>query len=460
MPPLGGKQPAEAGTTDGDVHVFRRRPVFPSLGLARLPCRRPPPGLLGGAWQATADFFQVGGMPFSYLVGSVIFATALWITSWITVPQPDRYFAADAAANSRGLTARKNGPERNRRKPRHQTAAGRPDHRHGRLPLGRPRRRPAGAAVPLGGKYALASGLMEISYNTGAKVILQGPCTYEVDSARGGFLSLGKLTAQSGERRGEGGRRMHTANPANPKSTIRNPSPLSPLLSPVRRPHSHRHRHRPGHGVRRGSHAGGRHGCPGVPGRDPGSDRRGQGQPSPRRVCREGEAVRVGAGEPVIRTIARKKNTAHRRSSAPCRRRTPCATAKLTPNSCCRLTRRSTTAWSSPAARKTALLFSIPLPAATTASCGLGDESGGRPTCPAASATRFGFRGPEAGDRVIVPDYPKTTNGRLTVAAWVMATGRPEWAMIAGNWGCPTRRARTPDSFILASKTTGTCPLA
>ena len=52
------------------------------------------------------------------------------------------------------------------------------------------------AAVPLGRKYELASGLMEITYQTGAKVILQGPCTYEVDSAAGGFLSLGKLTAR------------------------------------------------------------------------------------------------------------------------------------------------------------------------------------------------------------------------------------------------------------------------
>jgi hypothetical protein len=56
---------------------------------------------------------------------------------------------------------------------------------------------PSGAAaVPVGGKYALNSGLIEIAYQTGAKVILQGPCTYEVDSPSGGFLSLGKLTAR------------------------------------------------------------------------------------------------------------------------------------------------------------------------------------------------------------------------------------------------------------------------
>ena len=52
------------------------------------------------------------------------------------------------------------------------------------------------AHVPLGRKYKLDSGLMEITYDTGAKVILQGPMTYEVDSAAGGYLSFGKLTAK------------------------------------------------------------------------------------------------------------------------------------------------------------------------------------------------------------------------------------------------------------------------
>ena len=41
------------------------------------------------------------------------------------------------------------------------------------------------AYVPLGRRYALASGLMEISYDTGAKVILQGPCIYQVESGIG-----------------------------------------------------------------------------------------------------------------------------------------------------------------------------------------------------------------------------------------------------------------------------------
>lgn len=53
-----------------------------------------------------------------------------------------------------------------------------------------------GAHVPLGRKYVLTSGLMEITYRSGATVILQGPVTYEVDSPAGGHLTVGKLTAR------------------------------------------------------------------------------------------------------------------------------------------------------------------------------------------------------------------------------------------------------------------------
>ena len=107
--------------------------------------------------------------------------------------------------------------------------------------------------VPLGRKYALASGFLEITYNTGTKVILQGPCMYDVESSRGGFLSLGKLTARV-EKKGSGVggkdcrvvgranrqpslshkgtdqplRSPHAPYPANPKSEIRNPKSLIP----------------------------------------------------------------------------------------------------------------------------------------------------------------------------------------------------------------------------------------
>ena len=88
--------------------------------------------------------------------------------------------------------------------------------------------------VSLGDEFALASGLMEITYNTGAKVILQGPVTYSVE-ANGGYLAVGKLTGKL-EKRGEGreerGEIAANQQIPNPKSQIVSPSPLSSLLSP------------------------------------------------------------------------------------------------------------------------------------------------------------------------------------------------------------------------------------
>jgi hypothetical protein len=53
-----------------------------------------------------------------------------------------------------------------------------------------------GQRVAVGQTVAVASGLVEITYDTGAKVLLQGPVTYQVDSPRSGLLSVGKLTAR------------------------------------------------------------------------------------------------------------------------------------------------------------------------------------------------------------------------------------------------------------------------
>jgi hypothetical protein len=52
------------------------------------------------------------------------------------------------------------------------------------------------ALIHMGDRLALRSGLLELTYDTGARVILQGPVTYEVESPAGGFLSVGKLTAR------------------------------------------------------------------------------------------------------------------------------------------------------------------------------------------------------------------------------------------------------------------------
>jgi hypothetical protein len=51
-----------------------------------------------------------------------------------------------------------------------------------------------GDAVRLGQAYPLASGVLEITYFTGARIILNGLAVYEVDSRNGGFLYIGAMT--------------------------------------------------------------------------------------------------------------------------------------------------------------------------------------------------------------------------------------------------------------------------
>jgi hypothetical protein len=85
------------------------------------------------------------------------------------------------------------------------------------------------AAIRVGRKYELASGLLEISYLSGAKVILQGPCTYEIDSPAGGFLSLGKLTArveQGSGVRGQSSEHYPLSTSHNPLFSVRTPTAI------------------------------------------------------------------------------------------------------------------------------------------------------------------------------------------------------------------------------------------
>ena len=136
---------------------------------------------------------SLGGWLFSYAAATVIMAM-LALGAWVyKVP----------SENSRGLTAPENGSVAKGTAP--GTGSPRLDDSEvvGRI-TGTADCRWAGpqnvptVAVPVGRKYELASGLMEISYTSGAKVILQGPCAYEVDSPAGGFLSLGQTDARHG----------------------------------------------------------------------------------------------------------------------------------------------------------------------------------------------------------------------------------------------------------------------
>jgi hypothetical protein len=76
----------------------------------------------------------------------------------------------------------------------------------------------AGRPVSLGDRFDIHSGLLELTYDTGAKVILQGPVTYEIESPAGGYLSVGRLTAKLEKKSEVRGQRSESANQ---KSEIR-----------------------------------------------------------------------------------------------------------------------------------------------------------------------------------------------------------------------------------------------
>ncbi|NLF08616.1 MAG: hypothetical protein GX594_11660 [Pirellulaceae bacterium] len=137
--------------------------------------------------------FYVGGPVFSYMVASV-FMCFLLLGFWAYKLPSDRGSSIASNENSRGLTAFGEDSPHDRPAPvfvgRITGMAGvkwsdDPDY----LP-------PIGVNVRLGRQYKLKSGLMEITYKTGAKVILEGPCAYKVDSRTGGYLQQGKLTAR------------------------------------------------------------------------------------------------------------------------------------------------------------------------------------------------------------------------------------------------------------------------
>ncbi len=90
------------------------------------------------------------------------------------------------------------------------------------------------AHVPLERKYILSSGLLEITYDSGAKVILEGPCTYEVESTAGGYLALGKLTAKVASGQWPvASAKPQAANQKSPSSFILHPSSLFFVRTPT-----------------------------------------------------------------------------------------------------------------------------------------------------------------------------------------------------------------------------------
>ena len=148
----------------------------------RTPTVSYPPTFLSTAYHGTIGFFSQE-LPFSLLIATLLTGFGLWIASLVYVSSPEK-IAQDSSP-----------PVQSSFDPTLEVVGkitGMVDVRWSDINTSTE----TGHGVLLGRKYALATGLMEITYDTGAKVILQGPVTYEVESRNSGFLSVGKLTGK------------------------------------------------------------------------------------------------------------------------------------------------------------------------------------------------------------------------------------------------------------------------
>ena len=99
----------------------------------------------------------------------------------------------------------------------------------------------AGTPVRLNWTFLLTSGQLEMTYNSGASVLIEGPARYAVEQENGGFLTSGKLTVnvhrQGGgpgpqrEQIGKSDDRRRQSGPSNPEPL--RPPPVFTLRAPT-----------------------------------------------------------------------------------------------------------------------------------------------------------------------------------------------------------------------------------
>jgi hypothetical protein len=147
-------------------------------------------GWLSATLDGTLSYFP-SGWPVAYLVATLIFAIGLLVGARVYVSQPGQYAITRSPSvvpvvkPTMESVGRINGIVDCR------WATG------SAPPL-------ANEVVSLGRDFKIESGIVEIGYNTGARVILQGPVSYVVESKNGGFLNTGKLTCRVGTQNAKG----------------------------------------------------------------------------------------------------------------------------------------------------------------------------------------------------------------------------------------------------------------
>ena len=190
------------------IHTIDATPVEPPKALATF-------SFFGGAWQGAMAYSDEHPVRFSYLVASVLFVIVGFVASYIYVTNhPEQQIAwtgTKQLPQESELTRNPPSPAENATiGVAHITNRNNCQWQNDKLA-------PTTDRIMQGDKFSLKSGLLEIVYDTGARVILQGPCTYTVESKIGGFLAVGKVTAKL-EKKVAGRAGSNTSSPSLPVS--------------------------------------------------------------------------------------------------------------------------------------------------------------------------------------------------------------------------------------------------
>ena len=327
---------------------------------------------------------------------------------------------------------------------RAEDAVRRQDHRHGRLQAD-----PVIPAFPSGRSIDLASGLMEITYDTGAKVILQGPVTYEVE-ANGGYLAVGKLTGrlEKNDKRGtlnaELSDRRSSFSVHRSAFVVRTPTATVTDL---------------------GTEFGIEVSEEGITearvfvgqvqvaiGNVPGN------AGNPTQVISAGQYAQVGRNEAISVGKGSSADGVKRFT-----RVMPTPPRSLTGDEYAKLVLSMNPAvyyrmeqWPKHSKKGCYVLVD----SAPGGHHGVAHpDQAFRLRCEGRFGDALDLHGPSVGDHAIVPDYPKTDNGQLSVSAWVWASTVSPWRPIVQNWWEPSFDRKNIDSGQFFFGLAGQCDI-
>ena len=375
-----------------------------------VPALATPPtlGFLSTTLHGTVGYFS-SGWPVAYLAATVIFGLGLLLGSLVHVSQPPQVARQSSPPSQLVIEPKIEVVGRITGMVNCQWA----DRATEAFP---------GEHVPLGHKYSLASGLMEITCDSGAKVILQGPVTYEVESKSSGFLSVGKLTARM-EKKGSG---FRVQGSEIPHSSSLIPYPLFAVRTPAATVTDL--------GTEFGVEVAedGRTDVHVFSGSVRAATAVGDGA-SHDRIFHAGEVAHIQSKSLIIAASDDGKSAKRFVRTMPLPK--PMRDSQAYAQMVLSLGPAVYYRMEPPTDKKDHRVIFDSSPGGHHGTLYFSDEYGGQPYSLGHMGWSLVLRGPLQGDHAIVPDYPKTSNDQLTVSAWVMAWHLEGRAFIAGNWG-------------------------